>query len=172
MMVATTVYTDGSATRNGKLNAVGGIGVFFGDGDSRNVSKNLKEFYLKNFPSEKFIKSTNNLSELCAILQALMLMKNNLDKGESVTIVSDSMYSINSLTIWYPNWKKNGWKNAANKPISNKEVMSILVDEYISKYRSNIKFRYVKAHMKMGATLSGDYLGNFNADKLATNAGN
>jgi|APGre2960657404_1045060.scaffolds.fasta_scaffold00163_10 ribonuclease HI len=164
-----TVYTDGSSTGNGRMNAVGGIGVFFAPGDSKNVSKNLETFYLKTFPNEKINKSTNNLAELCAILQAFLILQSNLDNNEIVTIVSDSMYSINSLSIWYLKWKKNGWMNAAKKPVSNKEVISTIVDNYILKYPGNIKFRHVKAHTNGG---SADWFGNQQADLLATNVEN
>ncbi|KAJ3009913.1 UNVERIFIED_CONTAM: Ribonuclease H1, partial [Siphonaria sp. JEL0065] len=36
-----TIYTDGACGGNGKRNARGGIGVFFGEGDTRNISEPL-----------------------------------------------------------------------------------------------------------------------------------
>ena len=33
------VFTDGSTLNNGSVNARGGVGVFFGNNDSRNISK-------------------------------------------------------------------------------------------------------------------------------------
>ena len=36
------VYTDGSCINNGKKGSKGGIGVYFGENDERNVSKSLR----------------------------------------------------------------------------------------------------------------------------------
>jgi len=36
------VYTDGGCSNNGSINAVAGIGIFFGINDTRNVSQKLK----------------------------------------------------------------------------------------------------------------------------------
>jgi ribonuclease HI len=35
------IFTDGSCINNGKKNSKGGIGVFFGDNDTKNVSQEL-----------------------------------------------------------------------------------------------------------------------------------
>ena len=72
-MVHYFVYTDGSCSNNGKSNAKAGIGVYFGDNDSRNVSERING------------KQTNNRAELLAILKAGQIIGK-----DNVTIVSDS----------------------------------------------------------------------------------
>ena len=57
------VYTDGSCINNGKEGSKGGIGIYFGDGDSRNVSKRLE-----------YDKVTNNVAELSALNEALDIL--------------------------------------------------------------------------------------------------
>lgn len=54
------IYTDGSTIGNGKKNATGGYGVFFGKPDIPNISVPLKSG-----------KVTNNIAELKAIIDAL-----------------------------------------------------------------------------------------------------
>jgi ribonuclease HI len=51
------VYTDGSCLNNGKDNSIGGIGIFFGINDERNISQRLEG------------KQTNNTAELIAIIK-------------------------------------------------------------------------------------------------------
>ena len=83
-----TVYTDGSCIHNGKKNARAGIGVYFGKGDIRNVSRRIEG------------KQTNNRAELFAIIKAIECTKCNL------VICSDSEYAIKGITGVY-NVKKN-----------------------------------------------------------------
>ena len=61
------IYTDGSCTDNGKLNARAGIGIYFGENDERNYSEELKGQNL-----------TNNIAELTAILIAFKLLKKEI----------------------------------------------------------------------------------------------
>lgn len=60
----TTVYTDGSCRKNGSPDAVGGISIYFGDEDHRNVSE--------PYESNKICKSlANQRTELYAALYCL-----------------------------------------------------------------------------------------------------
>lgn len=166
------VFTDGSAKGNGKKNAIGGIGVFFGDSDTRNVSMNLDKFYSKYFPEELPSKATNNKAELCAILEALVVTKSNLDNKEKVVIYSDSMYSINCLTKWWKAWRANEWKNKSKKIISNCIVIKEIVEQYIRKYRELIVFKHINSHTLFSQDFTPSELfewhGNNAADRLAT----
>lgn len=167
-----SIFTDGSCTKNGSKNGVGGIGVYFGPGDLRNVSKNLDTFLSDYFPEEARTKPTNNKAELSAILSALVIVEESLDLGEKVVIYTDSMYSINCLSKWWKGWKKNGWKNAAKKTISNYSIITEIVEKYIIKYGSLISFQYVKAHTQLSPIHTQkelfEWRGNREADRLAT----
>ena len=41
---------------------------------------------------------------------------------KSVVLFSDSQYVKNGITSWITNWKKNGWKTAAKKPVLNQDL--------------------------------------------------
>lgn len=160
-----SVYTDGSCSSNGKKNAIGGIGVYFGHEDPRNFSAGLSKFYSDTFTGTA--KNTNNLAELCAILQACKILEKDLESGKKVLILSDSNYSIKCLTVWYRNWIKNEWLNASKKPVSNKIVIEKILDDYLLKFKDSIKFKHVKAHTNLK---NEEAEGNAGADALANAA--
>lgn len=76
--------------------------------------------------------TTNNRMELGAIILGLMSIKNPID---SLTIYSDSMYCIGTIT-------KN-WKRKKNNDLWNE------FDKYLKKAKElcpNIKFEHIKGH--------------------------
>ena len=83
------IFTDGSCINNGKQNAFGGVGVYFGKKDRRNYSKPQLE------------KPSNQKGELEAIAKALELSKSN-----NIVIYTDSQYSIKCINKWIHNWRK------------------------------------------------------------------
>lgn len=143
------IFTDGACSNNGKHNAMAGIGIYFGEDDLRNVSKKIEG------------KQTNNTAELSAIIETLKIMKDEL---QNIVICSDSEYSIKSATYYGKNLKENDWKTSTNKIPPNIELVKEL---YELSQKSNISFKYVKAH-----TDSEDFFSNGNkmADKLANDA--
>lgn len=138
------IYTDGACTGNGKKNAKGGVGVYFGDDSPLNVSEKLN-----------CLNPTNNLAELTAIDRALDISILNF-QSEEIIIYSDSNYSIKSLTQWGDSWEKNGWKRPKNQPIANLEL--------IKKIRNKMKTLRVKLVHVRGHS---DNYGNNYADRLA-----
>ena len=156
------VYTDGSAINNGKKNCYGGIGIFFGDNDNRNVSKKLNT-----------TKISNNVAELLACLEAIKIITSNLDfnKLDNIIICTDSEYMIKSVTIWSNLWEKNNWNRnvkGKNKPIKNLELIKE-IRNYHTKY--NIVFKHIKSHKEAPKNTNTleyrDWYGNDMADKLA-----
>jgi ribonuclease HI len=145
------VYTDGSVSGNGQNNAKGGIGVYFGPNDGRNLSEVFT-----------LAPVTNQRTELYAILKA-MQMTESYDK---VTIYTDSEYSIKCFTEWIENWIKNGFKNKEGKPVKNLDII-MPIHELRTKYPGKYFFKHVNSHT--GKT-DPDSLGNEEADKLATKA--
>ena len=136
------VYTDGSCINNGKEGSVGGIGIFFGNNDKRNVSRKLN---LK--------KVTNNVAELSALSEALSILKN--EKRE-VIVYTDSKYSILCCTSYGDKQKLSEWKNN----IPNKELVKEVYNKYNEK--KNISLEYVMGHSNIYE--------NEMADKLARDA--
>jgi ribonuclease HI len=141
------VYTDGSCSRNGYEGAKAGIGIYFGENDSRNVSELLEG------------KVTNNIAELKAILKCFSIIESDLIEGKQVTIVSDSEYAIRCATTYGKKCANVNWK----KDIPNKELVQTLY-EITTKY-SNVQFLHIKAHTNNNDIHS---IGNKHADLLAT----
>lgn len=159
------IFTDGSCLGNGKKGATGGIGVFFGDNDPRNISTP----YLFDPP-------TNNKCELFACIRAIqqhILYRkiNRITIKQRVVIHSDSKYMINLITSWINEWKKNGWKTKTNKDVKNKNLI-VWLDTLINNYSNiiNIEFIHVKAHKKEPDKNDPNHwiwYGNMMADKFA-----
>jgi ribonuclease HI len=139
------VYTDGSCSNNGKVNALAGIGIFFGIDDSRNVSRNIG-------------KQTNNAAELTAIIETYSIIENDIISGKKIAIVTDSEYAIKCVSSYGEKCDKKNWA----VDIPNKELVKLVYDMY--KNKQNIQFIHIKAHTNNRDIHS---VGNYNADKLA-----
>jgi ribonuclease HI len=155
------IFTDGAVPNNQlQGNRNGGVGVFFGNDDSRNVSFNIKE--------TRDNKVTNQVCELLACITALEILVTTINIGKKeIIIYTDSMYVINSITLWAKNWKKNNWRRLDNKLIQNLELIKKLY--YLSK-NLKVGYKHVKAHTSPPNEDSDEYFewyGNYMADKLA-----
>jgi ribonuclease HI len=134
------VFTDGSCLNNGKKYANGGIGVYFGDDDPRNLSEKLQGE-----------KQTNNRAELTAVIRALQTTT------DSLKICTDSMYVQKGITEWIKKWEKNNWKTSKNTDVENKDLWQIMQEEIKDR---NINFVYVKAHSGIKGNECADLLAN------------
>lgn len=139
-------YTDGSCLNNGKSNAKGGIGVFFGPNDKRNYAGPL----IGNI-------QTNNRAELMAAIKALQIV----NFKDDVEIITDSKYLKLAITQWIKSWCKNNWKTSQGKPVKNKDLFKVLLEiEEIKRAKgSKIYWSWVKGHSQSK--------GNQGADDLA-----
>lgn len=99
--------------------------------------------------------TTNNRMELRAAIEALEA----LHRPCRVRLVTDSKYVRDGITAWMVNWKKNGWKTAARKPVKNADMWQRL-DRATRLH--DIRWEWVKGH-------NGDP-GNERADALARGA--
>lgn len=88
--------------------------------------------------------ATNNQMELTAPIEAFkyILARSCLAKSD-IEIVSDSKYVILGITEWIHNWQKNNWRNAAKKPVVNRELWEEL---YFLVQELKPKWTYVKGH--------------------------
>ena len=84
-------------------------------------------------------KTTNNRMELSAAIEALRALKRNC----RVTLYTDSKYLKNGIESWIHNWKTNGWKTAAKKPVLNEDLWREL-DELAG--RHEVSWLWVKGH--------------------------
>ena len=63
-------------------------------------------------------ETTNNRMELQAAIEGLRL----LETTSEVVLVTDSQYVRKGITEWIGNWKRNGWRTAAKKPVKNADL--------------------------------------------------
>ena len=136
------IYTDGSCL--GNPGNGGWAAIILNDGKKTELKGSKKD-------------TTNNQMELLAPIEALK----KIPKGSKVQIFTDSKYVKSGITEWIHNWKKNGWKTANKKPVSNKELWMEL-DENVNLH--DIEWFWVKGH-------SGNHYNEI-ADELAVNAMN
>lgn len=142
------VYTDGACVNNGRPDAAAGIGVFFGEGDARNVSRRLA--------AED--KHTNNVAELIAIRTAIEM----IDLDCRVTIVSDSQYAIGCATSYGAKCSAENWI----REIPNRDLVKQVYELFQSR-RENLRLAYIAAHTGAEDVHSR---GNACADTLANAA--
>ena len=115
-----------------------------------------------NMPLFEYIKK-NNLSQPSPVQERA--------KGE-VEIISDSKYVILGITEWIFGWQKNNWRNAAKKPVLNKELWEEL---YTLTQELKPKWTYVKGHNENKMNNRADLIATSFAEgepvKLKRNAG-
>lgn len=167
------VYTDGSVTNNGKKNARGGSGIFFGTDDPRNMAI---RFQIKPITVPR--------TELYAVYKALeMYIKTNwhvlngteekISPRKKLFIYSDSLYTVKTIQSWMDSWKNSGWKKRNGTIPENLDIIKAIY--HIKKYyikKLQIKLIHIHSHQYPPADIrSEEYLhwyGNYMADKLAT----
>jgi len=160
------VFTDGSTLNNQtKELRKGGVGVWFGENDSRNISIPL---------SDKFgNKITNQVAELIACILSIETILSTQKIGKSkINIYTDSMYIVNSINTWAKGWEKNSWKKKDGKTIENENEIKKL---YYYSLNLNTKFIHVRSHQKEPPISDPKYFiwyGNKMADELAVKGSN
>ncbi|MCW8889256.1 MAG: ribonuclease HI, partial [Sedimenticola sp.] len=83
--------------------------------------------------------TTNNRMELLAVISALEV----LTRTSQVQVTTDSKYVQQGITEWIKNWKRNGWKTAAKKPVKNSDLWQRL-DQLVSQH--DVSWAWVKGH--------------------------
>jgi len=87
---------------------------------------------------------TNNTAELLAMLAALNEAVKELKEVGSVSIKSDSQYSINCVTKWAKGWESKNWTKKGGE-IKNLELIKKCYFLY-EEITENCDISYVKAH--------------------------
>jgi len=142
----TIVYTDGACSNNGREGAKAGVGVWWGHTISH---------HNRSQPVEG-ARHTNNTAEIQAAVLAIVQAREL--KIVKLNIHTDSLFLINSITVWINNWKTNNWRTKAKKPVKNKEDFEVL-DGELEQGDVEVKWTHVPGH-------KGN-VGNKAADKLA-----
>lgn len=123
-MKTVQLFTDGSCLGNPGPGGYGALLVY--NGHKKELSQGYK-------------KTTNNRMEMLAVIKGLQA----LSQPCQVELTTDSTYVKDGITKWIFNWKKNGWKTAAKKPVKNSDLWQQLDDE-VNKHTVN--WHWVKGH--------------------------
>ena len=99
---------------------------------------------LRRYDTEKEIaggerETTNNRMELMAAIEGLEALK----RPAKVALTTDSSYVKDGITKWIGNWKKNGWRTTAKKPVKNADLWQRL-DRVVGQHE--ITWLWVKGH--------------------------
>lgn len=118
------IYTDGSCLGNP---GPGGYGIVIEYGEHK------KEL------SAGYKLTTNNRMEMLAAIKGLEALKRPCD----IILTTDSQYLRQGIQSWIHNWKKNGWRTSAKKPVKNADLWQAL-DKAVQ--RHTIRWDWVKGH--------------------------
>ena len=140
------IHTDGACRGNP---GPGGWGVVL------RYNGNLKK--LKGYDPE----TTNNRMELTAVIEGLKALTRSCD----IELHTDSKYVMQGITEWLHNWKRNGWKTAARKPVKNIDLWQQLDAEVV---RHKIDWNWVKGHSGIEDNEMADQLANAAIDAKIT----
>ncbi|KAI0260463.1 ribonuclease H-like domain-containing protein [Gloeopeniophorella convolvens] len=140
------VYTDGACSGNGRSGSIAGVGVWWGNNDTRNLCERC--------PGAQ----TNNRAELIAIIRAL---ETTPTTQLPLVIKSDSQYSIKCVTEWLPKWRRTNFVSSKGTAVKNVELVMYLDALLHAREQSgqSVRLEYVRGH-------AGE-LGNEGADALA-----
>ena len=103
--------------------------------------------------------TTNNRMELTAAIEALKA----LSEPCQVSLTTDSKYVKDGITQWLANWKRNGWKTAAKKPVKNQDLWQALDHE---SSRHEIDWCWVKGHSGHPENERADRLANLGMEEV------
>ena len=84
-------------------------------------------------------ETTNNRMELMAAIEALETLRRSC----VVVLTTDSQYVRLGITQWMHNWKNNGWKTAAKKPVKNVDLWQRL-EQAVARHQ--VCWEWVKGH--------------------------
>jgi len=110
----------------------------------------------------KVLKTTNNSTELIAVLKAAIWI-NGAAPGAAAVIWSDSIYAVNGCNHWRHIWANNSWKKivpqakARSRSIANRELWKAI--DLQLRLNPLLTIAWCKGHAGL--------VGNERADKLA-----
>ena len=140
--IAIEAATDGACSGNPGSGGWAGL-ILFEDGSQIEIGGGEKQ-------------TTNNRMELTAAIKTIEKLKEFKLKN-NFKLRTDSKYLIEGYTNWIKNWKNNGWRTSAGKPVQNSDLWRRLDELRLT----GLYMEFVKGH-------SGDPF-NERVDLIATN---
>ena len=168
------IFTDGSSRKSTvKDEFNSGLGVYLGISCT-----NIKEQFTDN--------KTNNQCELMSLDYAFKLIvryyRELIEMNKVIKIVSDSEYSIKSISVWLSAWKKNNWKTAKGEDVKNRDLIEsidssmlrikLINSKFDATKKIKVKLIHVNSHQPMNRTdriQFNIWNGNNIADLMACN---
>jgi ribonuclease HI len=113
------IFTDGACSGNGTARAVAGWAWAYWPAGVYGEPETAGAERLTGV-------ATNQRAELMALLKA-MEWWSTVGGGGSITLYTDSLYSINCISKWGPAWRRKGWKRDSGEPLQNLDLIQPLV---------------------------------------------
>lgn len=110
------------------------------------------------------MNGTNSLGELYAFILGLdrisdIIYNNPELKDSKISIISDSEYVVNSLTVWYKSWIKKGidsyWISSSGKPVMYQDKIRYLLKNYI--LEKDIDIYHMRGHVNQKVDFNKAY---------------
>lgn len=143
-MTAVEIFTDGACRGNP---GPGGWGVVIRYGGKQKTLKGAEA------------STTNNRMELQAAVEGLRA----LNRACEVSLTTDSQYLRLGITQWIQNWQKNDWRNSQKKPVKNKDIWQLLLEQ-VAKH--DVTWHWVKGHSGHPDNEQADLLANQAIDEM------
>lgn len=139
------VFTDGGSSGNGKANCKASWGYYITDG--RKVVSDCGLVPSVDIPGQVY-KASNNRGELTAIERALGYVATSNDfLYDSIMVVSDSEYSINSVNVWSNKWFTDPVKYNLHEK-KNVDIIQTIRGHLESIRKTTVvNFKHVNSHM-------------------------
>lgn len=157
------IYVDGACRGNGKVGTPSlGYGVFYGDGDPRNVG-----VCLAHIEDVQKYKPTNQRAELHALRHALRQIQKELNHSDGIyEIFTDSKYGKLCIDSWAPKWKLKGWRTGTGQPVANRDLVEEAYELFtkINKSSEKVKITHVRGHAGIHGNEEADRLANYGCD--------
>jgi ribonuclease HI/DNA polymerase-3 subunit epsilon len=137
IMTTFYLYTDGSAFRNGYDGPMGwAYAIYPNENNNTPISVG----------SGGALVGTNNRAEILGIINGIRACM-DLDASATIIVYSDSMYCINSITLWMDRWVRQQFKGIKNPDLWQEYLLLVGT-------KTNIHYNHVRGH-------SGDPRNNY-----------
>lgn len=106
---------------------------------------------------------TNNIAELNALHQALLLAEKEVESDRTVMIRSDSVYGLNAITKWAAGWELKGWRRAGGEIMNLELIKKIYAD--FCRIGTRVKLKHVSAHVGIEGNELADRMAMYAVDQ-------
>lgn len=132
------IFTDGACSRNGAEGARSGIGVYWPNNPSNNISEPLGG------------RQTNQRAEIKAASRGIAQARSQ--GYDQITVKTDSHYVKNAAESWIGKWEESGW----SKDVVNKQEFQELNNNMRG---ADVRFEYVPSEYNQADRLARDGAG-------------